>query len=177
MSLMSIIFGRVHWAITKKKTNPINRRQIQRPPHNQCTCMRAMPFFHGRDPQNREKNAPVRRFTCMKCPLGTGPWWPLYMNGIALMHVHWLWGGRWICLLFIGLVFFFVIALLLAYTIITILIVNFPGRSVHLLLIMFHFLIQPNLVEITMCSSSLHFWPSFTTEDYWPSAVLNLVNT
>ena len=26
-------------------------------------------------------------------------------------------------------------------------------------------------------NSSLHFWPSFTTEDYWPSAVLNLVNT
>ena len=26
-------------------------------------------------------------------------------------------------------------------------------------------------------SSSLHFQPSFTTEDYWPSAVLNLVNT
>jgi hypothetical protein len=26
-------------------------------------------------------------------------------------------------------------------------------------------------------SSSLYFWPSFTTEDYWPSAVLNLVNT
>jgi hypothetical protein len=24
-------------------------------------------------------------------------------------------------------------------------------------------------------SSSSHFWPSFTTEDYWPSAVLNLV--
>ena len=24
---------------------------------------------------------------------------------------------------------------------------------------------------------SLHFWPSFTTEDYWQSAVLNLVNT
>jgi hypothetical protein len=71
-------------------------------------------FFHGRkilkvdgrDPQNREKNAPARRSTCMKCPLGTGPWWPLYMNDIALMHVHWLWGGRWICLLFIGLVFF-----------------------------------------------------------------------
>ena len=46
MSLMSIIFGRVHWAITKKKTNPINRRQIQRPPHDQCTCMRAMPFIY-----------------------------------------------------------------------------------------------------------------------------------
>ena len=26
-------------------------------------------------------------------------------------------------------------------------------------------------------SSSLHFWPSFTPEDYWQSAVLNLVNT
>jgi hypothetical protein len=26
-------------------------------------------------------------------------------------------------------------------------------------------------------TSSLHFWPSFTTEDYWLSAVLNLVNT
>ena len=23
-----------------------------------------------------------------KRPLGTGPWWPLYMNGIALMHVR-----------------------------------------------------------------------------------------
>jgi hypothetical protein len=34
-----------------------------------------------------------------RCPLGTSPWWPLYMNGIALMHVHWSWGGRWICLL------------------------------------------------------------------------------
>ena len=26
-------------------------------------------------------------------------------------------------------------------------------------------------------TSSLYFWPSFTTEDYWPGAVLNLVNT
>jgi hypothetical protein len=32
------------------------------------------------------------------------------------------------------------------------------------------------LTDRLLSSSSLHFWPSFTTEDYWPSAVLNLVN-
>ena len=34
-----------------------------------------------------------------KCLLDTGPWWPLYMNGIALMHINWSLGGRCICLL------------------------------------------------------------------------------
>jgi hypothetical protein len=51
-------------------------------------------------PQSNRPQVKFNHFQS-KCPLGTGPWWPLYMNGIVLMHVrvHWSWGGRWICLL------------------------------------------------------------------------------
>jgi hypothetical protein len=63
-----------------------DRRQIQRPPHDQCTCMRAMPFIY-RGHQGPVPKGHLDRKWLNKMKLMSSSW-PMYMEEICIIQIQ-----------------------------------------------------------------------------------------